>query len=186
MNHLTFLLIIFITLPNNFKAQNIQSLINNAISSHASLLVLPSGNYSFTTSLIIASAYSLTIMGNNTYLIFDPRTVMSSYITITSSTNVTLTNIYIDCSPLPFTQGLVTSVSTNSISVQIYTGYSSNITQFSSGSYMHLFNTSTQQYKQEGGPVYGISSSSSITGGMQIGITGVTVSYYNIQVGDTV
>ena len=51
---------------------------------------------------------------------------------------------------------------------------------------MHVFDTSTQQFKQDGGPVYGISSSSSIAGGIQIGITSAPITYYNLQVGDTV
>ena len=171
-------------LPHLYDSQLIQTLINNAITSGSSLLSLPSGNYSFTSPLMISNARSLTIKGNITLVLFDPRTTASSYITITSSTNVTLSNIFIDCYPLPFTQGLVTSVATNSINVQIHTGYSTNATQFSAGSYLHVFNTSLSQYKQEASPVYGISGSSSISGGLSLSI--YTVSYYNIQVGDTV
>ena len=124
-------------------------------------------------------------MGNNTYLIFDPRLVTSSFISIASCTNVTLKNVYIDCWPLPFAQGLVTNVASNSVDIQIHAGYSLNATQFTKNSYMHVFDSNTQQFKQESSPVYGISSSMSLVSGIQIG-TSTATSYYNIQVGDTV
>jgi hypothetical protein len=86
--------------------------IHQAIANNASSYLIASGIYNFSTfldlSFTLTSPTNFILSGNNNVLlIFAPRQGIS----ITNGTNVTISGITIDYSPLAFTQGVISNTS---------------------------------------------------------------------------
>ena len=147
---------------------DVQTLINKAISTNAKELVLPAGTYSLSSSLSIYNANGLTIRGSGTKLVFDPTKTKYFDIQIQKSYAVTLKDLEIDNDPLPFTQGKVTSVNTagSYFDVAIHAGYSTDPTRFGDLCYVHIHDSTTRGFKQEGEMLY-TSYAETISGGLR-------------------
>lgn len=179
-----FLLLLLIGLSS---AQNIQTLINNAISSNSRELVLPSGTYKINTPISIYNAYNLKIRGNGTKLLFNPTISKDYDIQIMVSNTVTLQDLELDNDPLPFTQGRVISVDKqkNSFEVEIHAQYSRDSARFGHNCYVHIHDPNSKRFKQEGEMLY-TNYSEPIAQGLRFYLKTDTIDYFNLKVNDLV
>ena len=89
------------------------------------VLKLEKKTYRLDGTLLINGGSNLTIEGNGATLIW---TELIRALILRDCTNVTLQNFSMDYDPLPFTQGVVTSVSGTRVTVEIDKGYRTDIT----------------------------------------------------------
>ncbi|SDS85557.1 Ricin-type beta-trefoil lectin domain-like [Paenibacillaceae bacterium GAS479] len=101
---------------------SIQSLINDAIASHQSELIIPPGIYLNTATTNINGANGLTIIFDNVFIVMQN---FSRVFEITNCVNLTIQGVTMNYDPLPFTQGVVIFVDpvASTMKVQIDQGY---------------------------------------------------------------
>ena len=139
------LIVIFITqlcLSSCSHQDNVQRLIDDAIAKKQSLLSIPKGTYYFDSDnavlhdsiglLNIVNASDLTIDGNGSTFIF--RKIDLGF-SIFNCKNLILKNLSIDYDPLPFTQGIITSIENKSITLKIDKGYRDDVEYFNKPGY---------------------------------------------------
>ena len=88
-------------------------------------LKLEKKTYKLDSTLLVNAGKNVTIDGNGATLIW---TELIPALKVQDSTNVIFQNFNMDYNPLPFTQGVVTSVSGNTVQVTIDEGYRTDIT----------------------------------------------------------
>lgn len=120
----------------------------NADSSKKYVLKLEKKTYKLDGTLLINGGNNITIEGNGASLVW---TELIRALLLRDCTNVTLQNFSMDYDPLPFTQGVVTSVRGTSVTVAIDKGYRTDITNVlpKGNGYMTIHDRST------GAPVEG-------------------------------
>ena len=139
------LIMVFITqlcLSSCNHQNNVQGLIDDAIAKKQSLLSIPKGTYYFDSDnavlhdsiglLNIVNASDLTIDGNGSTFIFRK---IDMGISIFNCKNLTLKNLSIDYDPLPFTQGIITSIENKSVTLRIDKGYRDDVDYFNKPGY---------------------------------------------------
>lgn len=111
-------------------AVEIQNKINDAIKNGAESLVIPKGDYRFANELIsrleIKEAKNLTVNFSGSTLWFEGNGQgMTSALNISSCENCKFENFYIDYDPMPYIQGVITSVNADdkTLSIKIDKGF---------------------------------------------------------------
>jgi len=187
-----FLLILFYFNRLCFAQLNVQSLIYDAIFNKKPEILLPGGTYKIDNPLMIAAGNKLTLRGSSTTptkLLFDnPINSNKNFaILIQGSIDVSLVNIEIDFDPLPFTQGRVTRIDPNKkwFDVAIHNGYSKDQARFGFNCYIHVHDSATKRFKQEGDMAY-TDRTETTSEGLRVYLQNSNTDYPNIQVNDLV
>lgn len=89
------------------------------------VLKLEKKTYRLDSTLLVNAGKNVTIDGNGASLVW---TELIPALKVQDCTNVTFQNFNMDYDPLPFTQGVVTSVNGNTVQVAIDEGYRTDIT----------------------------------------------------------
>ena len=184
----TFLFLILFLLHSFAKAQlDVQSLVTNSITSDKREVILPTGTFKVNNPIWIGNANNLKIRGSNTKLIFDP-TISNRYwdIQVERANFVTIQDLEIDYDPLPFTQGKVVFIDSSKtwFDVAIHSGYSRDSNRFKDDCYIHIHDTYTKIFKQEGEMMYS-QKTESTSQGLRVFIKGST-DYSNLEINDLV
>ena len=89
------------------------------------ILKLEKKTYRLESTLVVYAGKNVTFDGNGATLVW---TELISALQVQDCTNVTFRDFSMDYDPLPFTQGVVTSVSGNTVQVTVDEGYRTDIT----------------------------------------------------------
>lgn len=166
---------------------DLQSAINNAVSSKATTLNIRKGVYKINSSLLINRAKNLVIRGNGSTILMYPNVNNGNMLTVQGSSNLTIENLHLDYDPLPYTQGVVTKVVPNSyFEVTIHTGYRKDASAFGVNSTIHIFDQATRGFKQEGVTIKETTNAAIQVSPGVFRIVEPELNYYNIAVNDLV
>ncbi|CAF1492318.1 unnamed protein product, partial [Adineta ricciae] len=121
----------------NSTVPSIAVLIQNAITTSRSFVVLPAGIHRLTDQINIRNATNLEIDGTGTTLIMTNR--KRSILSISKANNLVIRGLTFDYDPLPFTQGTITAVTLSSITFKVHDGYPDLDNGFGSTPPAHLF-----------------------------------------------
>lgn len=171
------LMTLFITMTTHAQANvNLQSVIDDAVKSGAGEVTLPAGVYRVAAdgrtkaALTIRDAKNLSIDARDVKLIV---TTLDQGIKLIQCENVTLTGITVDHDPLPFTQGVVTTVDEQGLwfDVRLDEGYPPAVT---ARSRVIIYDPTTRNVKPETWTRYGASIAPVTGSDAQPGLVRVT------------
>ncbi|CAF1144324.1 unnamed protein product [Adineta ricciae] len=121
----------------NSTVPSIAVLIQNAITTGRSFVVLPAGIHRLTDQINIRNATNLEVDGTGTTLIITNR--KRSILSISKANNLVIRGLTFDYDPLPFTQGTITAITLSSITFKVHDGYPDLDDGFGPTPSAHLF-----------------------------------------------
>ncbi|UJR12228.1 hypothetical protein I4U23_016405 [Adineta vaga] len=128
----------------NSTVPSITALIQDALTTGRSLVVLPAGIHRLTDQIYIRNASNLEIEGTGTTLIMTNS--RRSILFINKANNLIIRGLTFDYDPLPFTQGTITAVTLSSITFTVHDGYPDLNDGFGSTPAAHLFKPDGQRH----------------------------------------
>jgi hypothetical protein len=101
---------------------NLQQLLDDTLAKGENKLTLSKGLYEIPSTIVLNKIKSFTIDGNGATLLIPPSGELMSLFHID---NITIKNLTVDCDPLPFTQGTITSISKDyrEFKYEVHPGY---------------------------------------------------------------
>lgn len=114
----------------------IAKMIKDAVRSNAKTLKLPEGTFYLDQTIIISGAKNLEIDGAGTTLIMTTRNRSIFY--LTGNADLMIRGLTLDYNPLPFTQGTITNVASDSFEFTIHQGYPELAPEYNHAA-LHLF-----------------------------------------------
>lgn len=129
----------------------VQGAINFAIENGRSAINLPRGTYRLEKALIFKDCHDIIFEGNGSRLVFTEMT--NSGIVLQATRNITFQNFTEEWDPLPCSQGKIIAIdSVNQIvDIEIEPGYNTDISKFTKGTMLHVFDHVTRRFKIGGG-----------------------------------